>query len=520
MTDQIETSFVSEASLRRLKKRHAAERRFRFYGMAAIGVAVAALATLLVSIGSLAFSAASKHYITFDLDLDPAIVAPSGASDTEAIARNVRGFYSLVRDNLLETFPDAGDERSKRQELTALVTRLAVLDMAEKTAGRPALIGQRATFFAPLADDLDLYLKGRVSREKRIRLQGLRLEREFAGTSAQFAGDFATLKDAIAPNKAGQGAQPTLLISALDATGRITDLDTTRIQVEMLEGSAEQLAGDVLVRLISVPESLRNVSDQQIAWVLALKEQGRIKRRFNTDLLAKADSTYPELAGALGAVVGSVFTMIVTAMIAIPVGIFAAIYLEEFAHKSRFTDIIEVNINNLAAVPSIVFGLLGAAVFLNFFGMPRSAPLVGGIVLGLLTLPTIIIASRAALKSVPDSIRNGALAVGASKTQSVFHHVLPLAGPGILTGSIIGMARALGETAPLLLIGMVAFVAEVPSGPTDEATVLPVLIYKWSTNAERAWEPMTAAAIIILLVFMISMNAVAVLLRKRFERRW
>lgn len=520
MTKQVETSFVSEASLKRLKKRHAAERRFRFYGMAAIAVAVIALVTLLVSIASLAFSAASKHYVAFDLNLDPAIVAPSGTSDTEAIAHNVNGFYSLVRNNLLETFPSASEERSKRQELTALVTRLAVLDMAERTAARPALIGQRAKFFTPLADDLDLYLKGRVSSEKHIQLKNLRLEPASDGPLVEFAGDFSDLTAAIASSGEGQDAKPSLLISSGDATGRITHLEAKLIQVEMLHGSADQLSGNVMARIIKVPESLRNVSDQQVAWVLALKEQGRIKRRLNTDMITKADSTYAELAGALGAIVGSIFTMIITAMIAIPIGIFAAIYLEEFARKSRFTDFIEVNINNLAAVPSIVFGLLGAAVFLNFFGMPRSAPLVGGIVLGLLTLPTIIISSRAALKSVPDSIRDGALAVGASKTQSVFHHVLPLASPGIMTGSIIGMARALGETAPLLLIGMVAFVAKVPTSPTDEATVLPVLIYKWSTNAERAWEPMTAAAIIILLVFMISMNAVAVVLRKKFERRW
>ncbi|MEO1786287.1 MAG: phosphate ABC transporter permease PstA, partial [Pseudomonadota bacterium] len=213
-------------------------------------------------------------------------------------------------------------------------------------------------------------------------------------------------------------------------------------------------------------------------------------------------------------------TMLVTAGFAVPVGIAAALYLEEFAPKTRVTELIEVNINNLAAVPSIVFGLLGAAVFLNIFGMPRSVPFVGGLVLGLLTLPTVIIASRASLRAVPPSIRAAALGLGASKTQTVFHHVLPLAAPGILTGAIIGLARALGETAPLLLIGMVAFVAEVPSGPTDEATALPVLVYKWSTGAERAWEYNTAAAIIVLLLFMIIMNATAVFLRRRFERRW
>ncbi|MEO0786873.1 MAG: phosphate ABC transporter permease PstA, partial [Pseudomonadota bacterium] len=257
-----------------------------------------------------------------------------------------------------------------------------------------------------------------------------------------------------------------------------------------------------------------------IAWTLALQDDGRVSRGINWALLSNADSTYPEIAGVLAAIVGSLFTMLITAMIAIPIGISAALYLEEYAPKNRLTDLIEVNINNLAAVPSIVFGLLGAAVFLNFLALPRSAPLVGGLVLGLLTLPTVIIASRAALRAVPPSIRSAALGVGASKTQTVLHHVLPLAAPGIMTGAIIGMARALGETAPLLLIGMVAFVAEVPSGPTDEATALPVLIFKWSTGAERAWEPNTAAAIVVLLTFMVLMNALAVFVRRRFERRW
>ena len=264
----------------------------------------------------------------------------------------------------------------------------------------------------------------------------------------------------------------------------------------------------------------RQVSNHQIAYALLLKEQSMISRRFNGSLFTSADSTYPELAGAAAAMVGSMFTMFMTALFAIPVGIFAAVYLEEFAKKSLITNIIEVNINNLAAVPSIIFGLLGAAVFLNTFGLPRSVPLVGGLVLGLLVLPTIIIASRAALQSVPPSVRDAALGLGASHSQAVFHHVLPLAAPGILTGAIIAMARALGETAPLLLIGMVAFISEVPQTPSDEATVLPVLIYKWFSGAERAWEPMTAAVIVILLVILVGMNLIATLLRRRFERRW
>jgi phosphate transport system permease protein len=219
-------------------------------------------------------------------------------------------------------------------------------------------------------------------------------------------------------------------------------------------------------------------------------------------------------------VVGSFLTLVVTLAISFPIGVLAAIYLEEFAPKNRWTDVIEVNINNLAAVPSIIFGLLGLAVFLSVFGLPRSAPVVGGMVLALMTLPTIIIASRAALKAVPPSIRQAALGMGASRLQTVTHHVLPLAMPGILTGTIIGMAQALGETAPLLMIGMVAFIVDIPGGFTDSATVLPVQIYLWADSPERAFLAKTSAAIMVLLAFLILMNALAVLLRKRFERRW
>ncbi len=240
----------------------------------------------------------------------------------------------------------------------------------------------------------------------------------------------------------------------------------------------------------------------------------------NTVFWKSGDSREPELAGFWGAIVGSFFTLLVTLALSFPVGVLAAIYLEEFAPKNRWTDFVEVNINNLAAVPSIVFGLLGLAVFLNFFGLPRSAPLVGGIVLSLMTLPTIIIASRAALKAVPPSIREAALGVGASKHQVVTHHVLPLAMPGILTGTIIGMAQALGETAPLLMIGMVAFIVNVPGGITDPSTVMPVQIYLWADSPERAFVARTSAGIMALLGFLVLMNALAVILRKRFERRW
>jgi phosphate transport system permease protein len=270
----------------------------------------------------------------------------------------------------------------------------------------------------------------------------------------------------------------------------------------------------------NVPQSDRRIKDNQIAWLDKLAADGRIEKRFNTTFFTAGDSRDPELAGIRGAAMGSFLTLIVTLLLSFPIGVAAAVYLEEFAPRNRWTDLIEVNINNLAAVPSIVFGLLGLAVFINFFGIPRSAPLVGGLVLTLMTLPTIIIASRAALKSVPPSIREAALGVGASPMQTILYHVLPLAMPGMLTGTIIGMAQALGESAPLLMIGMVAFIVDVPDGIFDPATVLPVQIFLWADSPERAFVERTSAAIMVLLAFLVVMNALAVVLRKRFERRW
>jgi phosphate transport system permease protein len=269
-----------------------------------------------------------------------------------------------------------------------------------------------------------------------------------------------------------------------------------------------------------LPADQRTVDDEELAWIERLERDGRLETKFNTHFFTAGDSREPEQAGVLGAVMGSFFTLVVTLCLAFPIGVAAAIYLEEFAPRNRLTDLIEVNINNLAAVPSIVFGLLGLAVFIQMFGLPRSAPLVGGLVLTLMTLPTIIIASRAALKSVPPSIREAALGMGASPVQTVLHHVLPLAMPGVLTGAIIGMARALGESAPLLMIGMVAFIVDVPKGFTDPATVLPVQIYLWADSPERAFVERTSGAIIVLLGFLLIMNAAAVWLRSRFERRW
>ena len=270
----------------------------------------------------------------------------------------------------------------------------------------------------------------------------------------------------------------------------------------------------------TVDESMRPLSDAQIGWIRHLQDTGQLERRFNKALFLNGDSREPELAGIRGAVMGSFYMLVVTIVLAFPIGVAAAIYLEEFAPRSRWSDLIEVNINNLAAVPSIVFGLLGLAVFINWIAIPRSSPLVGGLVLSLLTLPVIIIASRAAIQAVPPSIREAALALGASKVQMVFQHVLPLALPGMLTGTIIGMSRALGESAPLLMIGMVAFIVDVPHGFTDPATALPVQIYLWADSPERAFAERTSAGIIVLLAFLLLMNLGAVIIRKRMERRW
>ncbi|MEA3258549.1 MAG: phosphate ABC transporter permease PstA [Pseudomonadota bacterium] len=283
------------------------------------------------------------------------------------------------------------------------------------------------------------------------------------------------------------------------------------------------LADDDVDLYLKTPEKKRpeaRLGDQQKQWIEDLEAAGDTEKRFNASFFSHGDSREPELAGIGSAIVGSFFTMLVTLCLSFPIGVAAAIYLEEFAPRNKFTDFIEVNINNLAAVPSIIFGLLGLAIFINLFGLPRSVPLLGGLVLTLMTLPTIIITSRAAIKTVPPSVREGALALGASKMQVVLHHVLPLALPGMLTGSIIGMAQALGETAPLLLIGMVAFIVDIPGGPTDPATVLPVQIYLWADSPEQSFVAMTSAAIMVLLAFLITMNTLAVVLRKRLERRW
>jgi len=332
--------------------------------------------------------------------------------------------------------------------------------------------------------------------------------------------------DEIIPGVEGRGNKRKLykLISS-SAEYKLRDLVEENIEIIGTKEKIWVLADDDVDMLIKghikrdLPENERRIDNQELQWIAILESKKIIKKFFNKTLFTKGDSAESEQSGILGALIGSLFALTITLVLSFPIGIATAVYLEEFAPKNnKFIDFVEVNINNLAAIPSIIFGLLGLAIFLNFFGMPRSAPLVGGLVLSLMTLPTIIISSRAALKSVPPSIKEGALGLGASNVQAVFQHVVPVALPGMFTGTIIGMAQALGESAPLLIIGMVAFIVDIPQTMTDPATALPIQIYLWADTPERGFVERTSAAIMVLLVFLVFMNSLAVYLRKKYEK--
>lgn len=495
-------SAITASQAKRRKKRARADKRFKFYGQAAIGFSLLMLVVLISAIGMRSVSAFTSHSLSFSVFIDPALATPKGNETSGEISANVFGFFEILKNDLYTQFN--AETRDEREALRGLMTRLAVLPLARKVAKNPELVGTRLDEKITLSDNIDLFLEqrdaletSRVVPDTAVFLSDIRSDPAFDGVDTVFILDGQTITR--------YGRTPSL--PTWDVTG------TTRTNTPT-NSDAKATA-----YWLSLNEGSRNFSDLQYAYILHLEAQTRIYKSFNRTMLTNVDSTYPELAGILAAFVGSLLTMMITALVAIPIGVAASIYLEEFAKSSRINSIIEININNLAAVPSILFGLLGAAFLIDNFGMPRSAPLVGGIVLGLLVLPTIIIASRSALRSVPNDLRAAALGIGASKMQTVTHHVLPLAIPGMLTGAILAMARALGETAPLILIGMVAFVAQVPNGVTDGATALPVLVYRWATLSERAWEPLTAAAIIILLLFLIVMNLTAVLIRRYFERK-
>jgi phosphate transport system permease protein len=399
-------------------KRRSAERRFKYYGLAAIAVTGIFLAFLILDIVIKALPAFTVNQLMLPVTIDAASV-----DATDPAAGNFQG---LIKDSLAREFPDV-QSRGDRKKLNGLLSARAADGLQEQVSENPSLIGKTVALAVSLSSSADLYLKG--------------------------LGDAQT-------------------------------------------------------------------DEKQAAWLDALSAKGLIHHGFAWTFFTEGDSREPESAGIKGALIGSILVICVTLMFALPLGVAAALYLEEFAPKNKVTDLIEVNINNLAAVPSIIFGLLGLAVFLNGFGLPRSTALVGGLVLALLVLPTIIIASRAAIRSVPPSIKEAALGVGASHMQAVFHHVLPLALPGILTGTILGVARALGETAPLLMIGMIAFIVDTPHGFTDAATVLPVQVFLWSDLPEEAFKSRTAAAILVLLALLFCINALAIYLRNKFERRW
>jgi len=316
-------------------------------------------------------------------------------------------------------------------------------------------------------------------------------------------------------NMIAVGAEEALAEALIDVALEISEMPAT---FDLWLPASDDV--DMANKAELTQETLARGSPQAAQWLQKLSDDGRLKKTFNTGFLVNGDSRDPERAGIGGAFIGSLFTLFVCLTLSFTIGIFAAIYLEEFAPKNKLTTFLEVNINNLATVPSIIFGLLGLAVFLNYFGLPRSSSLAGGMVLSLMTLPTIIIASRVSLQAVPPSIKEAALAIGTSKIQAVFHHMLPLAMPGMLTGTILGMARALGETAPLMMIGMVAFIADAPGNFTDPATALPVQVYLWADSPERAFAEKTAGAILVLIFFLVLMNLTAIILRKKLEKKW
>ena len=518
----------------KLKSRYAAESRFKWFGMSMVGLALLSCFILLLSIFAQAIPAFTETRLVLDVKLDAQKIDPAGTRNPDDI-RASGDFSGVITDSLLKQFP-AAETDGGIDAIMELFSNIATMETVRKVSANPNLIGQNLKVSVALNDDLDMYLKGGFGKEYSSKVQINGANQLATGETEFIIDDPAKVKYHgfdTEPFKSNLGAKlkegialdatlPSLLLSSNGGIYKINRLTANSIVGNLLITPKAPIGARSQAKAISIKQSEegRPISDLLIAYGHALSERGLLSKQPNITLLTKSDSNEPEMAGLLSALVGSVLTLVLTFALTVPIGVMAAIFLEEFAPKNAWTDFIEVNINNLAAVPSIIFGLLGFSVFLHFFGMPRSAPLVGGIVLALMALPVIIIAARAALKAVPPSIREAALGVGASKVQSVFHHVLPLATPGIMTGSILAMAHALGETAPLLMIGMVAFIADVPSGFLDSSTVLPVEIFMWAGRPERSWDARTSAAILILLLFMILMNIVAIAVRRKFEKRW
>ncbi|MFQ3172646.1 MAG: phosphate transport system permease protein [Oleispira sp.] len=436
MIDSSDTTMTAKTLTTREKvekslgRRHAAETRFRLYGMASVFFGMLCLVLLFTDIASKGTSAFRQTSLTTEILLDSNYLNINKDSKVEDI--RFANFSGLIKRHLDQSLQPQG--RQAKRELFKLISAGAAWQLQDLILANPAVIDTTISIELLMDDDVDQWFKH----------------------------DRSLAKD------------------------EIND----------------------------------RLSEQQLGWLNSWIESGRLDSHFNTLFFTNGDSREPELAGIHGAIKGTLLTLMVTLILSFPIGVAAAIYLEEFAPRNRMTEIVEININNLAAVPSIIFGLLGMAIFINIFGVARSTPLLGGLVLTLMTLPTIIISARAAIKAVPPSIREAAYGLGASKNQVVFHHVLPLAMPGMLTGTILGMAQALGETAPLLMIGMVAFVVDVPGFINDPSTVLPVQIFLWSDSPERAFLERTSGAILVLLSFLVLMNTTAVILRRRLERRW
>jgi phosphate transport system permease protein len=567
--------FDSPEAIALVRKRYGVERRFKAYGIAAIAFAAIFIVILVSDILIKAYPAFTEHRLNVPLTVSAERVAAGGKTDRETLMQG--DWAAVVREGVSQYFPEV-TARSQRNKLyNELISIGGADDLRAKVVADPSLIGKKMTAPVLLSDDADLYFKGHMTAKKDRIARAPMTVSDTKGdvTVTAGAGEFAEELRIIRANLANDALRAQREVTRLNAAlGPLTGDKRTALQdqvnrqsavaadldqrakaqggsaiidtkvssilikvnggiVRLTEVGNDSAKGTVLTPLkqagadpsarvmtLMAPEDSRKLSDQQIAWLEKLQDEKVVSSHFNSRFLFSGDSREAELAGILGGLVGSALTMLVTLGLCLPIGVGAAIYLEEFAPKNRITDLIEVNINNLAAVPSIVFGLLGLAIFLNTFGLPRSSPLVGGLVLALLVLPTIIISARAALRAVPPSIREAALGIGASHQQAVFQHVLPLAMPGILTGTIIGMAHALGETAPLLMIGMIAFILEVPQAISQSATVLPVQIFLWSDLPELAFRTKTAAAIVVLLIFLFVMNGAAIMLRKRFERRW
>lgn len=577
MSDQAQSTRTIDLVRKTLDRRYRAEKRFKLFGLAAIICGLLFLVIMFTSIIGNGYTAFYQSYVKLDITYDAEKVDPRGDGSVDSFFAGDYG--GLVKQTLRDMYPMIEGRRDKKK-LYEVVSGGAGYEIRDRLAADNGLLNKSESLWLLMDDDADMFFKGHVTdivrqrqdqqlqygtedgainlvteapvlqtivqdvrknlekllrdRTRELKKFDEQIQQEGGDEAEQLSVAMETLRNEIARLEQELSTSessllaiprdmPSYLIRTQQGYLKLTSVAAGKAGGEWLlrlDESAATQEKDWQITVLTTAEPDRRTNDKQAAILLSLQDQGRVELKFNTTFFTAGDSREPEQSGILSAAKGSFYMLIVTLLLSFPIGVASAVYLEEFAPQNRWTDFIEVNINNLAAVPSIVFGLLGLAVFINFFTLPRSAPLVGGLVLTLMTLPTIIISGRAALKSVPPSIREAALGIGASKVQTVFYHVLPLALPGMLTGTIIGMAQALGESAPLLMIGMVAFIVDVPQGFTDPSTALPVQIYLWADSPERAFVERTSAAIMVLLAFLISMNALAVILRKRFERRW